>query len=60
MSQGVLCYDRNLQKHKYLNRDEYPVTSKVNYIPEDLLPVTVTSRSLHFPFTLHLFSFGLQ
>ena len=40
----MVCYDQNLQKHKYLNRDKFSVTSKVNYISEDLLPVTVTSR----------------
>ena len=30
-------------KNINLNRDEFPVTSKVNYISEDLLPVMVTS-----------------
>ena len=40
----MVCYDQNLQKHKYLNGDEFPITFKVNYISEDLLPVTVTSR----------------
>ena len=42
--QGVVCYDWNLWKHKYLNGDEFPITFKVNYISEDFLPVTVTSR----------------
>ena len=42
--QGVVCYDQSLQKHKYLNRDKFSVTSKVNYISEDLLPVMVISR----------------
>ena len=41
--QGVVCYDQNLWKHKYLNGDEFPITFKVNYILEDLLPVMVTS-----------------
>ena len=29
-------HDRNLRKRKYLNRDEFSITSKVNYISEDL------------------------
>ena len=44
--QGVVCYDRNIWKHKYLNGDEFPITFKVNYISEDLLPVMVTSHLL--------------
>ena len=39
----MVCYNRNLRKRKYLNGDEFPITFKVNYISEDLLPVTVTS-----------------
>ena len=41
--QGVVCYNPNLWKHKYLNGDEFPITFKVNYILEDLLPVMLTS-----------------
>ena len=41
--QGVVCYNQNLWKHKYLNGDEFPITFKVNYISEDLLPVMLTS-----------------
>ena len=41
--QGVVCYNQNLWKHKYPNGDEFPITFKVNYISEDLLPVMLTS-----------------
>ena len=37
---------KTYKKHKYLNRDEFSINSKVNYTSEDLLPVTVTSRLL--------------
>ena len=41
--QRVACYDQNVWKHKYLNGDEFPITFKVNYILENLLPMMVTS-----------------